>query len=135
MDGEEMKPIGRLYLHRNQITQKSCFADPMFESDHSDESEVDRRQFSCFICFFFLSQLYHFKYRFIKSTNPLWTAECATTNYTDWSPCSASCGRGLSIKTRKYLNEARAESHNCSRPLMLKKICMAEFSCPWVRRK
>lgn len=31
---------------------------------------------------------------------------CRTTPWTDWSPCSASCGIGISMRTRTFIEHA-----------------------------
>ncbi|XP_065220846.1 spondin-1 [Planococcus citri] len=102
INNETIKPIARLYITREKITKKSCSEDSMFDFDESEgtESENDKRP------------------------------ECRTTNFTDWSTCSASCGKGLRIKMRNYVNPIKAQLANCSRRNVLKKLCVADTPCP-----
>lgn len=102
VNNETVKPIARLYITREKITKKSCSEDSMFDIDESEEIETkdDKRP------------------------------ECRTTNFTDWSTCSASCGIGLRIKMRTYVNPTKSEKLNCSRRNVLKKLCVADTPCP-----
>lgn len=57
-------------------------------------------------------------------------AECVTTNYTEWSPCSASCGSGMQARIRTYVNAEQAKLADCKVQLMETKFCTATISCP-----
>lgn len=56
--------------------------------------------------------------------------ECVTTNYTEWSPCSASCGSGMQARIRTYVNAEQAKLADCKVQLMETKFCTATISCP-----
>lgn len=57
--------------------------------------------------------------------------ECAVTPYTPWSNCSATCGKGLRMRSRTYVNPASARAAECDRQLVSKEMCIAENpTCP-----
>ena len=51
--------------------------------------------------------------------------------WTPWSPCSVSCGKGLRMRQRNYQMAAKADMLGCDRQLVQKEMCVAhEASCP-----
>lgn len=52
-------------------------------------------------------------------------AECAVTEWTDFSPCSVTCGQGVMMRTRSFLVPAAAQAH-CSVSTIDKKPCTGE---------
>ncbi|XP_018495861.1 spondin-1-like [Galendromus occidentalis] len=51
---------------------------------------------------------------------------CAVTQWTDYSPCTASCGEGFRVRTRAYLNPKLAVISRCSVGQLQKTICRSE---------
>ncbi|XP_042243075.1 spondin-1-like isoform X2 [Homarus americanus] len=51
--------------------------------------------------------------------------ECAVTQWTDFSPCSASCGQGFTMRARSFLIPS-TNKDMCSVSTIEKKLCMAE---------
>ncbi len=54
--------------------------------------------------------------------------QCLMVNkWSSWSPCSVTCGRGITIRTRSYNNVSLAES--CDTTLIERKECIIKESC------
>jgi len=59
--------------------------------------------------------------------------ECAVTSWSDWSPCSVSCGTGLKVRTRLYrVSRQQQLEAGCSLQLMEKGPCAGRRDdCAW----
>ncbi|KAK3098047.1 hypothetical protein FSP39_015564 [Pinctada imbricata] len=55
--------------------------------------------------------------------------DCVITSWSEWSPCSVSCGRGFISKTRTVKVQGSNGGIRCPRKLMKKKKCKME-KCP-----
>lgn len=49
------------------------------------------------------------------------------TEYSEWSACSVTCGKGLRMRQRNYLNQAKAGMMGCDRQLVSKEMCVADI--------
>src|SRR5699024_6483573 len=56
---------------------------------------------------------------------------CGVTNWSEWSPCSKTCGKGYKIRTRLYLNPYKSKNM-CKVKLIQSIECVAE-QCPMHR--
>ncbi|XP_064488880.1 spondin-1-like isoform X2 [Ornithodoros turicata] len=52
--------------------------------------------------------------------------DCAVTQWSEWSPCPATCGKGVKVRTRAYLNAKTAAMAMCNVEQLQKAPCMAE---------
>ncbi|KAJ8945427.1 hypothetical protein NQ318_009883 [Aromia moschata] len=92
----EMTPLAKLYLKREKVIPKNC--DESFLTAQLDVSE---------------------------NTEDTTRMECSVTEYTDWSECSVTCGKGLRMRTREYRLPQKAKMFNCNRQLVSKEMCVA----------
>ncbi|OWF40184.1 spondin-1-like isoform X1 [Mizuhopecten yessoensis] len=56
-------------------------------------------------------------------------SNCQVSSWTEWSPCSVTCGKGFMMKTRSVEVEAQ-NGGRCTRRLSKKKKCRREKKCP-----
>lgn len=55
--------------------------------------------------------------------------DCQVTEWSDWSPCTATCGKGMKYRQREYYNEAA--KYKCNKPLTSRKFCYGpQRKCP-----
>lgn len=99
--GRPMLPLARLYLNREKIIQRGC-----------DEDVLQQQ----------ITQL-----EVAENTEDTSRPECQTTDYSAWSACSVSCGKGLRMRTRSYLMPEKAVMFNCNRQLVSKEMCVASI--------
>ncbi|XP_046817406.1 spondin-1 [Vespa crabro] len=103
--GRPMLPLARLYLDREKIIQRGC------------DEEILQRQVQ--------------ELEVAENTEDTSKPECQTTNYSPWSSCSVSCGKGLRMRTREYRMPEKARMFNCNRQLVFKEMCVADIpECP-----
>lgn len=92
----KMVPMARLYFKREKVVPKNC-----------DEN-------------FLIAQL-----DVSENTEDTSRVECSVTDYTDWSECSVTCGKGLRMRTREYRMPQKAQMFQCNRQLVSKEMCVA----------
>lgn len=94
-----MEPLARLYITRDKLFKKSC--------DDKSVSEL-------------IDEIWE-----VENSEEALRKECAVTNYTEWSSCSVSCGKGLRMRNRTYVNPKEAIKAECNRQLVSKEMCIA----------
>ncbi|XP_014292513.1 spondin-1 [Halyomorpha halys] len=58
-------------------------------------------------------------------------SECQVTEYSEWSICSVSCGKGIRERHRSYTNPDKARASKCDRQLVSKEMCATTLpKCP-----
>ncbi|GFR10803.1 spondin-1 [Trichonephila clavata] len=93
--GQPMKPVARLTVTRQRVYDKNC-----------DDYEVPG-----------------------LSTTPDVSVieddrmECRVSDWTDFQPCSVSCGHGFKMRSRQYYNKQKAEMAQCTVQLVDKEPC------------
>ncbi|XP_005181918.1 spondin-1 isoform X2 [Musca domestica] len=93
-----MVPLAKLYLRREKIISRNCDDDFLqaLQLEVSDDTEDQDTR-----------------------------AECQVTDYSPWAPCSVTCGKGIRMRTRQYVNPEKAEMAKCARQLVSKEMCAA----------
>ncbi|XP_052838222.1 spondin-1 [Drosophila gunungcola] len=96
----EMPPLARLHLRREKIISRNCDDDFLkaLQLEVSDDAEEQDTR-----------------------------AECRVSDYSAWSACSVSCGKGIRMRNRQYLYPAAADQSKCSRQLVSKEMCVASI--------
>lgn len=109
--GNNMAPIARLYLTREQTYERTC------DTDFSRAGELDELGLEPELS---------------ENTEDTQRPECTTTDWSAWSACSVSCGKGLRMRTREYVMQAKALMLGCDRQLVAKEMCVTEEQpiCP-----
>ncbi|XP_032663851.1 spondin-1 isoform X1 [Odontomachus brunneus] len=99
--GRPMLPLARLYINREKIIPRGC-------SEELLQQQVAELEVA-------------------ENTEDTARPECQTTEYTEWSSCSVSCGKGLRMRTRSYRMPDKATMFNCNRQLVSKEMCVASI--------
>ncbi|XP_050689766.1 spondin-1-like isoform X1 [Eriocheir sinensis] len=98
--GKPMKPLARLTITRQRVYEKSCSDTDILAIDEPEYEESDE-----------------------DAARP----ECAVSEWSQFSACSATCGKGLRSRTRAYLMPQKAQMMMCKRQLDEREMCAADL--------
>ncbi|XP_055700255.1 spondin-1 [Phlebotomus papatasi] len=96
--GKEMVPLAKLYIRKERNIPRGC--DDEFLQAQLDVSE---------------------------NTEETSRPECETTGFSEWTPCSVTCGKGIRMRNRQYRNPEKASMFQCNRQLVSKEMCVADI--------
>ena len=51
--------------------------------------------------------------------------DCKASAWAQWTPCSVTCGKGISMRQRVYQNPMKAKKAGCGRQMVQKEMCAA----------
>ena len=54
--------------------------------------------------------------------------DCTTGAWTQWTKCSVTCGKGISMRQRVYSNPMKAKMAACGRQMVQKEMCSAKMT-------
>ncbi|KAK2588182.1 hypothetical protein KPH14_004223 [Odynerus spinipes] len=95
--GLDMKPLAKLYLNRQRLYEKTCDDLP---NEATDTGAVDTKSHK--------------------------NKACKVTNWSTWSDCSVTCGKGSRLRQRNYRNETAATINKCNVLLTGRQTCYGE---------
>ena len=85
-----------------------------------------------FHCFFALNHstaYLNLKFiHFSADSSSLVPAGCETSDWSEWSGCSVTCGKGISMRKRKYVDPFTADNIGCDRQMVEKEMCASEVA-------
>eukprot|EP00095_Tigriopus_kingsejongensis_P009624 maker-scaffold94_size379870-snap-gene-0.14 protein:Tk09624 transcript:maker-scaffold94_size379870-snap-gene-0.14-mRNA-1 annotation:"hypothetical protein DAPPUDRAFT_321105" len=103
--GAPMKPLAKLTVTRQRLYKKSC------GNDYEDRSED-----------LMFSDVNEHDSVFEDHSLP----GCDVSQWTEWSSCSVTCGKGISMRTRTFLMPEKAAMLGCDRQMVQKEMCASE---------
>ncbi|CAA9997668.1 unnamed protein product [Nesidiocoris tenuis] len=103
LTAEHFPPIARIYITRDKVVSKKC-------TDLSDKEIIEQVTVT-------------------ENTEDEGRAGCEVGAYSKWSECSVTCGKGIRMRERHYLNPERAQQIKCDRQLISREMCVAEDKC------
>jgi len=99
-EGGPLKPLAKLSIQKLREYKKSCSEKISEITDYARHNTFDS-----------------------SSVVP---AGCETSEWTEWTGCSVTCGKGISMRERKYVDPFRADNNGCDLQLIEKEMCASE---------
>lgn len=96
----QMTPLAKLFIRREKVINRNCDfdLDSTQKLDDTENSEGEIRP------------------------------GCETTEFTQWTSCSVTCGKGIRTRTRQYQQPDIAERKQCNRQLVSREMCLARVA-------
>lgn len=111
---DQIKPYARLTVVRHRIYEKSC-------NNEAPHAKVVQRPPTTYS-----SSSSWGEFPATLSPPPPATSDCRFTDWSDWSTCSSTCGRGIRTRTRNYVEEHEPSAWCSASDLIEKEVCLSE---------